>query len=262
MRAETGAALAAVDAALELIRRRAGADQITGKGGRDLVTGTDVACEDAIRASLLAAYPEWTVVGEERGGEDQIGDRPYWLVDPICGTRNFASNIPGYAVNVALVRDGVLSVAAVGDGVTGDRFIAERGQGAFQVTPTGPIRLATDPGSPILSFSAGTSKPGMDSAIGAEFTRAAILADKWDLRMLSSTLSLAYLASGRIGAYLLLELSSPVHTAAGVLLCEEAGAIVTDRLGSPWAVGCPSILAAAGPRLHADILALIRETAP
>ena len=55
----------------------------------------------------------------------------------------------------------------------------------------------------------------MNHAIGADFTRAAVIADRWDLRMLSSTLSLAYLASGRIGAYLLLELSSPVHAAAG-----------------------------------------------
>ena len=82
--------------------------------------------------------------------------------------------------------------------------------------------------------------------------------------MLSSTLSLAYLASGRIGAYLLLELSSPVHAAAGALLSAEAGAIVTDRYGSPWTVACPSILAAAGrdprrdpgadPRDHPDSL--------
>ena len=262
LRPETRAALAAVDTALELIRRRAGADRITSKGGRDLVTGTDVAAEDAIRASLLAAYPEWTVVGEERGGETQVGDRPYWLVDPICGTRNFASNIPGYAVNIALYRDGALSIAAVGDGVTGDRFIAERGRGAYEVQRNGPVRITTNPDAPILSFSAGTSKPGMDGAIGADFTRAAIIADTWELRMLSSTLSLAYVASGRIGAYLLLELSSPVHAAAGALLCEEAGAIVTDRFGSPWTVGCPSILAAAGPDLHAAILALIRETTP
>ena len=262
MRAGTRAALAAVEAALELIRRRAGADRVTAKGGRDLVTATDIAAEDAIRASLLTAYPEWTVVGEERGGEDQVGERPYWLVDPICGTRNFASNIPGYSVNIALFRDGALSVAAVGDGLTGDRFVAERGRGAYQVMPDGPVRIATDPDSPILSFSAGTSKPGMDAAIGADFTRAAIVADRWDLRMLSSTLSLAYLASGRIGAYLLLELSSPVHAAAGALLSEEAGAIVTDRFGSPWTVECPSILAAAGPGLHAEILALVRETTP
>jgi myo-inositol-1(or 4)-monophosphatase len=259
MRAEARAALAAVDTALNLIRQRAGADRITSKGGRDLVTATDVAVEDAVRASLLTAFPEWTVVGEERGGEDQIGDRPYWLVDPICGTRNFASNIPGYAVNVALVHDGVLSVAAVGDGVTGERFAAERGQGAYQVTRNGPVRIRTNPESPILSFSAGTSKPGMNSAVGADFTRAAILADRWDLRMLSSTLSLAYLASGRIGAYLLFELSSPVH-AAGALLSDEAGGIVTDRHGAPWTIACPSILAAAGPALHRDIMALLAET--
>jgi myo-inositol-1(or 4)-monophosphatase len=260
MRAETRAALAAVDTALKLMRRRAGADRITFKGGRDLVTATDVAVEDAVRASLLAAYPDWTVVGEERGGEDQVGDRPYWLVDPICGTRNFASNIPTYAVNIALVQDGTLSVAAVGDGGSGERFVAERGQGAYQVMRNGPVRIRANPGSPILSFSAGTSKPGMRYDIGADFTRAAIVADRWELRMIGSTLSLAYLAAGRIGAYLLFELSSPVHAAAGALLSEEAGATVTDRHGVPWTVDHPSILAAAGPKLHSDILALLAET--
>ena len=260
MRAETRAALAAVDTALKLMRRRTGADRIRSKGGRDLVTATDVAVEDAVRASLLAEYPEWTVVGEERGGEDQIGDRPYWLVDPICGTVNFAANIPAYAVNIALVQDGALSVAAVGDGGTGERFIAERGQGAYQVKRNGPERIAVNPASPILSFSAGTSKPGMNAAIGADFTRAAIIADRWDLRMLSSTVSLAYLASGRTGAYLLFEISSPVHVAAGALLSQEAGAIVTDRHGVPWTVDHPTILAAAGPDIHREILALIAET--
>src|SRR3954470_1591610 len=137
MRAETRAALAAADAALKLMVRRAGADQIISKGGRDLGTATDVAGEDAVRASLLAQFPEWTVVGEERGGEDQVGDRPYWLVDPICGTRNFASGLPLYAVNVALVENGQVTVAAVGDGGLGERFYAERGQGAFLLTPEG-----------------------------------------------------------------------------------------------------------------------------
>ena len=260
LRDETRAAVAAVDTALTLMRARAGADRITSKGGRDLVTATDVAVEDAVRASLLAEYPEWTVVGEERGGEDRIGDRPYWLVDPICGTRNFASNIPLYAVNIALVQDGQLTVSAVGDGGTGDRFVAERGQGAYQLLPDGPQRIAADPDSLILSFSAGTPKPGMRAAIGADFTHAAIVADRWDLRMLSSTISLAHLASGRIGAYLLFEISSPVHVAAGALLAAEAGALVTDTHGQPWTVECPSILAASGSELHRDLLALVART--
>jgi myo-inositol-1(or 4)-monophosphatase len=260
IRAETGAALAAVDAALTLMRRRTGADQITSKGGRDLVTATDVAVEDAVRASLLAAFPEWTVVGEERGGEDRVGDRPYWLVDPICGTRNYAFDVPIYAVNVALVEDGQVTVAAVGDGGSGDRFVAERGRGAYQLAPDELVRLRARPDSGILSFSAGTSKPGMQHDVGAELARAAIIADRWDLRMIGSTLSFAYLASGRIAAYLLFEVSSPVHVAAGALLATEAGARVTDIGGELWTIGRRSVLAAASPAMHADLLELIGVT--
>ena len=96
--------------------------------------------------------------------------------------------------------------------------------------------------------------------IGADFTYAAIKADKWDLRMLSSTLSMAYLASGRLAAYLLFEISSPVHIAAGALLCQEAGGVVTNISGEPWTVEYNSILAAGSPELHADIAGLIAET--
>jgi myo-inositol-1(or 4)-monophosphatase len=260
MRAETRAALAAADAALKLMVRRTGADLITSKGGRDLVTATDVACEDAVRASLLAEFPEWTVVGEERGGEDQIGDRPYWLVDPICGTRNFAANLPLYCVNIALVEDGQVTVAAVGDGGTGSRYIAERGRGAYEVVRNGPVQIQVDPTSPIVSFSAGISKPGMPHDAGAGFARAAVLADRWELRMLSSTISFAYLASGRIAAYYLPVLSSPVHVAAGSLLAEEAGAIVTDRTGVPWTVAAQSILASATPEMLRELIDLIATT--
>jgi myo-inositol-1(or 4)-monophosphatase len=263
MQDETRAALAAVDAALTLMRRRAGADTITSKGGRDLVTATDVAVEDGVRASLRAAYHEWTVVGEERGGEDEVRERPYrpyWLVDPICGTRNFASNLPLYCVNIALVVDGEVVVAAVGDGGTGERFIAERGQGAYKIIRNGPIPIEANAESLIFSLSGGPSKPGMDPARGAAFISAAIEADRWDVRMLSSTVSFPYLATGRIAAYLLLDVSSPVHIAAGTLLAEEAGAVVTDRNGEPWAVDKASVLAAATPEMHAEILALIAAT--
>ena len=259
MRAETRAALAAVDAGLKLMRRRAGADQITSKGGRDLVTATDVAVEDAVRASLLSAYPDWTVVGEERGGEDQIGDRPYWLVDPICGTRNFASNIPMYSCNIALVQDGQLSVCAIGDGGTGDRYVAERGNGAYIVERNGPRPIRASADSLILSFSS-VGKSDKHPNIVADFAHAAIKADKWDLRMLSSTLSMAYLASGRLAAYLLFEISSPVHIAAGALLCQEAGGVVTNTSGEPWTVEYTSILAAGSPELHADIASMIAAT--
>jgi fructose-1,6-bisphosphatase/inositol monophosphatase family enzyme len=71
---------------------------------------------------------------------------------------------------------------------------------------------------------------------------------------------MAYLASGRLAAYLLFEISSPVHIAAGALLCHEAGAVVTNISGDPWTVAHNSVLAAGSPELHTDIAALIAQT--
>src|SRR5678816_4711017 len=89
MREETVTAIRAVKLAQKIADSRAGADQITSKGGIDLVTAADVACEDAIRAELLRAFPDYPVIGEERG-VDPVQGKPYWLVDPICGTRHYA----------------------------------------------------------------------------------------------------------------------------------------------------------------------------
>jgi len=113
MRPETEAAIRAAGIAQRLADSREGADQVTSKGGIDLVTATDLACEDAIRAELTRAFPAYTVIGEERGGSPAPG-APYWLVDPICGTRPFASHVPLYCTNIALVEHGAVTVAVVG----------------------------------------------------------------------------------------------------------------------------------------------------
>ena len=226
------------------------------------MTATDVAVEDAVRAALLARFPEWTVVGEERGGEDQIGDRPYWLVDPICGTRNFASGLPLYAVNVALVEDGQVTVAAVGDGGLNERFVAERGHGAFRITADGQTRLTASDASLVIGVSVSASERDNAHRHSAEFLREAVLANRWDIRVLGTTGAFAYIAAGRIAGHLLFGLSSPVHTAAGCLLAEEAGALVTDLCGNPWTVETRALLAAASPAIQASVLELLAASRP
>ena len=84
-RPETLVAIDAVKRALAIARRGiGGAEDITAKGGRDLVTVTDVAVEDAVRG-IVADALGFSVIGEERGGEASADGSPYWLVDPICG---------------------------------------------------------------------------------------------------------------------------------------------------------------------------------
>ena len=259
MRPELDAALAAVAAAQTAIAR-GGSDQITSKGGRDLVTAADVAAEDAIRRKLLQCYPEYPVVGEERGGEPPAGGGPYWLVDPICGTRLFASGIPLYAINVTLVEGGQAVASAVGDGSNGKIYVTERGMGAWAVTDDGRVPIRATDSEPILWVATGSTKSGDWKYCEAGFVGAALLADRWVVWMVGTTLALAYVAAGRIAAYMQFIGSGPLHTAAGCLLASEAGATVTDLAGEPMTLASGALLAAATPELHRDLLELVDES--
>jgi myo-inositol-1(or 4)-monophosphatase len=175
-------------------------------------------------------------------------------VDPICGTANFASGIPLYCVNLALVEDGQVTLAVAADGSTGEIYAAERGRGAWAVDANPGHRLAVNGASSIIVLQEGMSQDARRER-AAEFAAAMISADRWHVRALGTTLPFIYLAAGRIAAYV--EFFAPVlHTAAGALLAAEAGATVTDIDGKPWTIGSDSVIASAAQGLHRDLLAI------
>jgi len=257
---ELSAAIAAVTAGLAVARARSGAAlEVTAKEGVDVVTDADVAAEDAIVSVLAERCPEIAIVGEERGGEASGG--AHWLIDPICGTRNYASQLPLYATNLALVVAGRVRVAAVGDGTNGRVYAAVSGERAF---------LASDPARPALRPASGSlvaldlaGKPpfrGDVAAVGRFFAQ--LVGDgRFEPRYLGSTLPFAKLACGDIAAALLLSNgdADPLHSAAGCALAEAAGAIVTDERGEPWRLGGSSLIGAATPELHQQMLELLER---
>jgi myo-inositol-1(or 4)-monophosphatase len=257
MRAETEAAIRAVKTAQQIADSRDGAAQITSKGGIDLVTGADVACEDAIRLELTRAFPQYPVVGEERAGTPVAG-KPYWLVDPICGTRHYASDIPLYCTNVALVEDGIVTCAAVGFGMTGEIVFAEKGGGAWSRTRAGQRPATPSSASNAIWIDGKTER-------GANVARNAALMKRWYVWQFSSTISYAYLATGRISG--ILHFCNPsippygsVHISAGCLIAAEAGAIVADAdTGAPWNIHTRSLMLAATPELADQLLELERS---
>ena len=255
-RPETTIAADAVRAALALAREGTGVVRDKAGPSRDVVTDADVAVEDLVRARLDAATGV-AVVGEERGGEPAEG-APYWMVDPICGTRNFSSGIPLYAVNVALVEDGAITLAAVGDGSTGTVYVAERAKGAFALDAAGDRPVSVNPASATVAVGVWPQDREGRARAGA-FAAALVEEDRRDLRVFATTLGLAYLASGRIGADVYFA-ASPLHFGAGALLATEAGATVTELDGSPWSVRSASLLATASGALHEELLALLGRT--
>lgn len=233
---------------------------ITSKGGRDLVTTTDVAVEDTVRAHLQRALGI-TVIGEERGGKTPSDGAAYWLVDPICGTRNFASGIPLFALNLALVEHGEVTVAVVGDPSRDEIVVAERGLGVSTLTASSRWRIAVSEASHVLVAEDGKAA-GPRREHAADFIMNAIRVDEWDFRSLGTTLSFPYLAAGRVAAYVVFYYSPAVHSAAGSLLATEAGALLTDIEGKPWNLESDSLISAATPRLQERLVELARQTKP
>jgi len=253
MRSETEAAINAVSTAIQLADIREGADKINSKGGIDLVTGTDLLCEDSIRDSLALAFPAYPVIGEERGGSPVKG-KPYWLVDPICGTRPYASNIPLYCTNIALVEDMEVTAAVIGLGRFGEIIFAEKGEGAWMRTRAGDERLSVNDRSNTLWVDGRGAHAG-------NMVRNTMLRDSWYVWQFSSSIAYAYLAAGRIsGVVHFAPQMSPVHTAAGCLAAREAGAIVTDINGGPWDLDTRNYLLTATSGLHQELQGLIEAS--
>jgi fructose-1,6-bisphosphatase/inositol monophosphatase family enzyme len=261
MRPETRTAISAASIAQRLADSRAGADAVSFKEGIDIVTGADVACEDAIRVELKRDFADYPVVGEERGGTPRAG-APYWLVDPICGTRCYASNVPLYCTNIALVEDGEVSVAAIAPGRTGEIFYAERGAGAWCLPSADATAQRLTPRDASNTLWIGGRRQPM-----ADFWRHLALLDRWFLWTFTSSVAYAYLASGRISglvhfAYDAAYRDPPVHTAAGCFVSEEAGAIVTDvATGGCWTLATRAFLLAATADLHRELSELIDAAA-
>ena len=141
-------------AAAEILPRfgRLQRDQIHEKTSAfDVVTEADEAAEHAIAAGLRKAFPGADVVGEEATGRDAalldlLGSSALvFVVDPLDGTKNFASRLPLFGVMVAVVQRGEVVAGVIHDPVGQTTACALRGQGAWLWAPDGqrtPLRVA------------------------------------------------------------------------------------------------------------------------
>src|SRR5205823_12697862 len=103
---------------------------VTMKADHTPVTQADREAEQAIKAILRNAFPEYGFLGEEFGAEGPRERR--WIIDPIDGTRNFVRRIPIWATLIALEEDGEITVGVIHNPVTGELYTARRGGGAFR----------------------------------------------------------------------------------------------------------------------------------
>ena len=237
----------------------AGRFQVREKGPADLVTEADLASQEIIRETILGAFPRHGFLGEE-GGSKPSDDHGYrWIVDPLDGTTNYVHGIPNYSVSIALEQSGKLLVGTVFDPVSGECFSATAGGGAFlngrRLRVSAISRL--DQAVVAMSFPPGLTR---ESPELAEFLQVILLAQSMR-RYGSSALNLCFVAAGRFDAYW--SSSTKIwDVAAGLLLVEEAGGMVSSRQGGPLVLDPPHFLTASTPELHAELSVVLAAHSP
>jgi myo-inositol-1(or 4)-monophosphatase len=217
------------------------------KAPGDYVSEVDTTSEDAIRAVLVERAPDIAVWGEERGGaRAALG----WLVDPLDGTANFVHRFPVVAVSVALVADGRPVVGVVHAPLLGETYTAVLGRGAWR----GDERLAVSkrpPGAAICATGFPFRRKDLLDRYLAVF--GASLARFEDLRRPgSAALDLAWVAAGVFDGFFELSLG-PWDVAAGGLLIQEAGGLVTDWSGDAMAWLESGDILAGPPAVHGEL---------
>jgi myo-inositol-1(or 4)-monophosphatase len=239
-----------------ILEARGRAGEVRAKGAGDYVTEADRASERAIGEVLRGAAPGIPVVGEELGG-DETRDR-FWLVDPLDGTTNFVHGFPVVGVSVALLEDGRPVAGAVHAPFLGETWSAARGLGAaeangdtLQVSDRPPEKAVVGTGFPFRS------KHRLDEYL-AVFVPAFRRFE--DLRRPGAVcLDLAWVASGVFDGFFELGLGD-YDVAAGGLLVEEAGGLVTDWTGGPGYLS--GDILAGPPQVHAELARLASGPAP
>ncbi|MFC0531865.1 inositol monophosphatase family protein [Phytohabitans kaempferiae] len=252
-------AVAAAQAGAAVVRARFGQPlERFAKSGNDFATAADIEAERAVLDVLRPARPHDAVLGEESGHDGDAAAGRLWLVDPLCGTLNFAAHTPLVAVNVAL-RDGAgVAVAAAADPFTGEVFWTD-GRGARVRRDGTDVPLAPPPAVvPLVDVNL---EPPFDNGPGFRAVR--LLNDvaftrRFGGRVTSTTLALTWVAAGRRAAYVTDgDIRDNVHFAAGLAVCRAAGCVVTGLRGQPVGEGADGMIASADRETHDALLTLV-----
>lgn len=252
---DVGVAEAAARAGAAVVRARFGQRLARiDKGGGDFATAADVEAEAAILGVLRSARPADAVLGEEGGRQGAAGAAREWLVDPLCGTLNYAVGSMLVAVNVAL-RGGA---AAVADPFGGDVFRTD-GVTAWARRDGVDAELAPTAATGLVDVNLDPPFPNAPGFRAVDLLAHPGFAERFRPRVVSTTLALAWVAAGRRAAYLTDggDLSGSVHFAAGIALCRAAGCVVTGIDGAPIGPAGRGLLVAADAETHGRLLALI-----
>ncbi len=226
------------------------------KGTSDLVSQADIEAEQAIARTLHARFPDHAILGEEENAGSTSAEH-LWIVDPLDGTNNFAHHIPHFAVSIAYYHNQVAQCGVVVNPVRGDWYWSKRGQGSWYNGHQLRVNAQTSLDQTMIGvgfyYDRGRMMEATLAAIG-DFFRQQIHGVR---RFGTAALDLCQVAAGMFGVFFEYQLS-PWDFAAGRLILEEAGGVITNGRGEPLPLEKTSVLAS-NRHLHPAALEIVRK---
>lgn len=201
----------------------------TKSNANDLVTNMDREIEGYFLHKIKQYYPAHVLLGEEGTGEKVTSlEGIVWIIDPIDGTMNFVHQQRNFAISIGIYENGVGKIGLIYDVMRDELYHAIKGQGAFlneqrlsplkqTVLEEAVIGLSTMWVTPNRRIDHHVLLPLLSRVRGTRSYG-------------SAALEMAYVASGKLDAYITLRLS-PWDFAAGVILVEEVGGVCRTLKG-------------------------------
>jgi myo-inositol-1(or 4)-monophosphatase len=227
------------------------------KGEINLVTEADKMSDDLIITAIRQTFPDHGILSEESPAIVG-GGKLRWIIDPLDGTTNYAHGYPVFCVSIALVKEDAIVLGVIYDPLREEMFVAVRGEGAFlngkkmAVSPTRDISrslLAT--GFPYDIRESKENNLDYFNVMAKEVQAIR--------RAGAAALDIAYVASGRFDGFWELKLM-PWDMAAGCLMVEESGGVVSCLFGERWSMSSPHVLVSNG-LIHEQMIAVFKKTA-
>lgn len=185
----------------------------------DIKLELDVRTQTLITDLLLARFPDHALYGEEGIAGNQESEY-HWIVDPIDGTVNYFYSIPHFCVSIALRRGKEMLLGVIYDPMRDDLWQVEAAQPALLNGKPIAVSPRTKLSDAIVSV--GMSKSKTTILTGAPLLAAYAQRVRKCRLMGSAALDLAYVACGRLDAYIEQSVSL-WDVAAGMQLVQSAG---------------------------------------
>jgi myo-inositol-1(or 4)-monophosphatase len=228
---------------------------IESKGGdpRNLVTEADRSTERVMVELLRDLHPDHAILGEEGTGTGLDPDLPTWVIDPIDGTNNFAHRLPLFSISIGVYHQGKVRVGVIYAPVMGWLFTGVEGGGA---TLNGQPIHVSQREDLVMALASCEWSRDFDLRSAALATMSNLLEHILAFRSMgSAALSLAAVGAGWLDVYFNYRLDA-WDIAAGALIIQEAGGVITHLDGSPLDFSQKTILATNG-RLHPIVMPMM-----